>query len=264
MNATTQPGAMPGNIPENARQPADFKPVEWARDLLRTIRVAALGTVDRNTGHPVTTLVTVATDIDGSPLISISKLASHTANLAADPRASVLLARTGKGDPLAHPRLTVLGRFEQVADADRRARLRGRFLARHPKSQLYIDFPDFSIWRLAVEAGHLNGGFARAADLKPADILLDIADAEGLIAAEPGAIAHMNEDHAEAVSLYATVLAGEQPGPWRLSGADPEGFDLVAGDRTARVLFPERVSTAEGLHKTLVAMAREARAKAAA
>lgn len=262
-NAASLPGAMPGNIPENARQPADFKPVEWARDLLRSIRSGALGTLDRNTGHPVTTLSNIATDVDGSPVIMISKLASHTANLGADGRASLLFARTGKGDPQAHPRLTVLGAFVKVEDEAVRARLRARFLAHHPKSQIYIDFPDFSFWRMEVVSAHLNGGFARAADLPAADLLLDIADAEGLIASEAGAIAHMNEDHADAVSIYATVLAGEEPGPWRMTGADPEGFDLAAGDRSARVLFPHRVTTGEGLHKTLVQMVREARAKAA-
>ncbi|WP_439572810.1 HugZ family protein [Phreatobacter sp.] len=260
---TALPGAMPGNVPENAPQPADFRPVEWARDLLRTTRAGALGTLDRNTGHPVSTLTTVATDSDGSPVILISNLSSHTANLKADPRGSVLLARTGKGDPLAHPRLTVLGTFAKVEDEALRARLRGRFLARHPKSQLYVDFPDFSFWRMSVAAGHLNGGFARAADLAAADLLLDVGDAGDLMAAEASAIAHMNEDHADAVSLYATALAGEEPGPWRLSGTDPEGFDLTAGDRTARVLFPERVTSGDLLHKTLVRMVREARARQA-
>jgi heme iron utilization protein len=263
MDIKTQPGAMPGNIPENAPQPADFKPVEWAKDLLRTIRTAALGTIDRNTGHPVTTLVTVATDFDGAPLIMISNLSSHTANLKADPRASVLLARTGKGDPLAHPRLTVLGAFVRIEDEALKARAKARFVARNPKSQLYADFPDFSLWRLEVAAGHLNGGFARAADLPAKDLATDIADADGLIAAEAGAIAHMNDDHADAVSIYATVLAGQEPGPWKMTGADPEGFDLAAGERIARVLFPHRVTTGESLHKTLVQMVREARARTA-
>ena len=263
MNTKTQPGTMPGNIPDNAPQPADFKPLEWARNILRCIRVGALGTIDRNTGHPVTTLTTVATDTDGSPLILISNLSSHTANLKADGRASLLLARQGKGDPLAHPRLTVLGAFRRVEGEDEVKRLKARFLARSPKSQIYIDFPDFSIWRLDVAAGHLNGGFARAADLAGADLLTDVGDAVDLMAAEPGAIAHMNEDHADAVSVYATVLAGEEPGPWKMTGVDPEGFDLAAADRTTRVLFPHRVATGDMLHKVLVQMVREARGKAA-
>ena len=96
-------------------------------------------------------------------------------------------------------------------DADE-PRVRRRFLARHPKSELYAGFADFSFWRLDVVSAHLNGGFARAADLKAADVLTDMADAESLIDAEAGAIAHMNDDHAEAVRLYATRLLGADDG----------------------------------------------------
>src|SRR3954464_860936 len=198
------PGAMPNRLPEGAQAPADFVPAELAKTLLRTRRAGTLATLDRNTGHPFASLVTVATDVDGSPVILTSRLSTHTANLEADGRASVLLAQSGKGDPLAHPRLTVLGTFAQVArgTADD-ARVRRRFLARHPKAELYAGFGDFSFWRMDAVSAHLNGGFARAADLTAADILTDLTDAHELVAAEEGAVAHMNADHAEAVRLYA-------------------------------------------------------------
>src|SRR5690349_15578301 len=109
------PGTMPGRTPENAPQPADFEPAKLAKSLLRGIRAGTLATLDRNTGHPFASLVNVATDTDGAPLILVSKLATHTANLEVDGRASVLRAQAGKGDPLAHPRLTVLGEMVQVA-----------------------------------------------------------------------------------------------------------------------------------------------------
>src|SRR6267142_4543866 len=235
---------MPARLPEGARAPADFDPKALAKSLLRAIRAGTLGTLDRHTGHPFASLVTVATDVDGSPLILTSRLSTHTANLEADGRASVLLAETGKGDPLAHPRLTVLGTFTQVVrESADDARVRRRFLARHPKAELYAGFGDFSFWRLAVAAAHLNGGFARAADLAAADVLTDLAGADELVAAEEGAVAHMNADHAEATRLYATKLLGEEEGPWRISGLDPDGADLAAGDRAARLAFSERVTS---------------------
>jgi hypothetical protein len=204
----------------------------------------------------------VATDVDGAPLILVSRLSTHTANLEKDGRASVLLASTGKGDPLAHPRLTLLGRFVQVPrDAADEPRVRRRFLSRHPKSELYAGFADFSFWRLDAASAHLNGGFARAADLKAADVMTDVTGAEGLIEAEESAVAHMNEDHSEAVRLYATRLLGAEDGRWRLTGIDPEGLDLALGDATLRLPFPERVTTAEQLRKVLVDLAKEARAK---
>lgn len=257
------PGAMPGLVPEGAPQPADFTPVSLAKTLLRSIRAGALGTLDRNTGHPVTTLTNVATDVDGAPIILVSGLSSHTANLNADPRASLLLAETGKGDPLAHPRLTVLGAMRRVPNDDPLyGRVRARFLSRHPKSALYVDFPDFTFQRMNVASAHLNGGFARAADLAGADILTDLVDAEALIASEAEAIEHMNADHAEAVRLYATALAGARAGAWTLTGIDPEGLDLLLGTQTARVTFARRVSSPGVLQKVLKEMAMTARSTA--
>jgi putative heme iron utilization protein len=257
--AAPLPGMMPNRLPENAPAP-DFDPITVAKDLLRTTRAGSLATLDRNTGHPFASLVNVATDSDGSPLILISKLSTHTANLEVDGRASLLLAATGKGDPLAHPRLTLLGSFKQLArDDQQEPRVRRRFLARHPKSELYAGFGDFSFWRLAAVSAHLNGGFARAADLKGADVLTAIGGAASLLETEAGAVAHMNEDHAEAVQLYATKLLGAEEGPWRLTGLDPEGLDLAKGDATLRLRFSTPVTTAEQLRKTVVELAAKAR-----
>lgn len=262
-NASPLPGAMPDRLPEGARPPADFDPVSVAKILLRATRAGTLGTLDRNTGHPFASLVTVATDVDGSPVILTSRLSTHTANLEADGRASILLVQSGKGDPLAHPRLTVLGAFTRIEkDSADDTRVRRRFLARHPKAELYAGFGDFAFWRMSVASAHLNGGFARAADLKAADLLTDIAGADEMIAGEEGAAAHMNEDHADAILLYATKLLGEDEAAWRISGIDPDGADLMAGDRTARLPFPARVTTRGAIRDTLVALVKEARAKA--
>jgi heme iron utilization protein len=259
--AAPLPGSMPNRLPENAQAPADFDPKTEAKGLLRATRSGSLATLDRNTGHPFASLVNVATDVDGSPLILVSRLSTHTANLEVDGRASLLLASTGKGDPLAHARLTLLGTFAQVtresADAPR---VRRRFLARHPKSELYVGFADFSFWRLCVVSAHLNGGFARAADLKAADVLTDMAGADELIETEDGAVTHMNADHAEAVRLYATKLLGADDGKWRLTGLDPDGLDLALGDATLRLPFPERVTGAAQLRKVVVDLAAKARA----
>src|SRR5579872_5686592 len=164
------PGAMPNRLPETAPAP-DFDPIPPAKTLLRQTRAGALATIDRNTGHPFASLVNVATDADGAPLILVSRLSTHTANLEQNGRASVLLASTGKGDPLAHPRLTILGAFVQIErGSTEEPRVRRRFLARHPKSELYAGFADFSFWRLNAVSAHLNGGFARAADLRAAEV----------------------------------------------------------------------------------------------
>jgi heme iron utilization protein len=228
--------------------------------LLRLIRAGALATLDKDRGVPFASLVTVATDHDGSPLLLLSRLAAHTLNLERDPRASILLAETGKGDPLAHPRLTVTGRLERTA-ADAGERARDRFLARHPKAELYADFADFGFWRMAIEGGHLNGGFARAATLSAGDLATDLSGAKALLDAEAEILARLNRDHADALSLCASRLSGARPGRWRATGLDPEGLDLFSGDRTARLAFPERVATPPELRGMLTTLAGEAQGR---
>ncbi|WP_112662062.1 HugZ family protein [Microvirga flavescens] len=222
--------------------------------LLRTIRAGALGTLEAS-GFPFTTLTSVASDSDGAPLILTSKLAAHTTNMERDPRVCLLLAQTGRGDPLAHPRLTVLGKAARSEDP----RVRARFLARNPKAALYADFADFSFWRIEILSGHLNGGFARAATLSAQELRTNLTGADGLIAAEADALAHVNADHKPTLELYATQLAGEAPGRWEASGIDPEGIDLILGDRTARIAFPERVTDAVSLRHVLKDLAERAR-----
>lgn len=255
------PGSMPGRTPEGASAPADFAPHEVARALLRATRAATLATLDRSSGYPFSSLVNVATDTDGSPVILVSRLATHTANLEVDGRASLLLAETGKGDALAHPRLTVLGTLAHVArEGADDGRIRRRFLARHPKSELYAGFGDFAFWRMRVVSAHLNGGFARAADLAAADVLSDFSDAEALIEAEQGAVAHMNDDHAEACRLYATRLLKAPDGNWRCVGIAPEGIELQQGGNALWLPFPSRVTGPAELRALLRQLADAARA----
>lgn len=242
------------SLPEAAAKPFDAQGL--GRMLLRTIRSGALATNDPASGYPLSTLVTIATDVDGSPILLLSGLSLHTRNLLANPRASLLLSATGKGDPLAHPRLTLVGSFE-VSEEPRVAR---RFVARHPKSRLYVELPDFRFFRMNISGVHLNGGFARAASLTPADLLLDLSEAEELLAIEEGAVAHMNQDHIEALALYAGQPAGTGT---VCTGLDPEGIDLLSGDEAVRAVFPERITRAVALRKVLKSMADDLRARQA-
>jgi heme iron utilization protein len=243
-------------LPGETRRAAEteFDAIAEAKRLLRSVRSGALASLAER-GHPFASLANVATDFDGSPLLLLSRLAAHTANIERDARCSLLLSQGGKGDPLAHPRLTIVGRAARTQDEH----VRGRFLRRHPKSELYAGFADFSFWRIDVERAHLNGGFARAADFSGAAVLTKLGGADALLAAEEGAIAHMNEDHREALSLYATKLLGEAEGPWRATGIDPEGMDISAGDRTARLVFDAPIKTPGELRAVLVALAARER-----
>ena len=246
---------------EAPRAVRDFDPLALAKALLRSVGSGALATLDPQ-GAPFSSLTAVATDVDGRPLLLLSRLAAHTSHLENDARASLLLARIGRGDPLAHPRLTLNGRaYRLERESDEGKRARRRFLRAHPKAELYAGFADFSFWRLDPAQAHLNGGFARAAQLSGAELMTELGDAQELVSAEEGALAHMNEDHAEAIALYTTALLGAPAGPWRLTGLDPEGCDLAQGDERRRLAFSQKVHTLAELRAVLVGLADEARAK---
>lgn len=240
-------------------QGAEPAPDRVVRRLLRSALKGALATLDRSSGHPYASLVTVATDAAGEPLLLISRLALHTRNLEQDARASLLVDASGEdGDPLAGGRVSVVGRAERIepgADAAERR----RFLARHPAAEGYAGFADFSFWRLVVERAHYVGGFGRIVPLAREDVVLDLAGRDRLLAAEDEILAHMNADHADALALYATRLLGAAPGDWRMTGIDPEGLDLVAGGRSLRLDFDAPIAAPAEARIALAALARAAR-----
>ncbi|MGH6822215.1 MAG: HugZ family protein [Methylocella sp.] len=232
------PGAATGGP-----DPGGYDALAQAKELLRSVRAGALATMVPENAFPFASLVNIATAPDGSPILLLSRLAAHTRHLASDPRLSLLLAQTGAGDPLANPRVTIMGKAESVSDPDRRAALKARFLAKHPQSALYADFGDFSFWRVAMEQAHFNGGFARAGHFKAESLATSLDGAEALVAAEAQAVSELNVHRQDALARLATAIAGKPDGRWRATGIDPEGIDLACDDRTARIAFPRPVRT---------------------
>lgn len=241
----------------------DADAVRLAKTLLRSARFGALAVLEPESGRPLASRVAVATDLDGTPLILVSALAAHTGALLADPRCSLLLGEPGKGDPLAHPRMTLACNAVRLdVGTDSHARARRRYLNRQPKAKLYADFGDFSFFRLEPEGASLNGGFGKAYELEPADLLATGAVTDDLAPREQNALDHMNEDHADAVAIYATRLAGAPDGTWRLTGIDADGIDVADGDDVRRVFFPEPLGSAGEMREALIALVRTGRAAA--
>jgi putative heme iron utilization protein len=243
------------------QETAEFSASQLARSLLRRSRQGALATLAPGSGDPYCSLVNVASASDGSPILLISRLALHTRNILADPRVSLMLDERAEGDPLEGARIMLAGRAEQAGDAEEEV-LRRRYLNAHPSAEAFVDFKDFSFFRIRLTGAHLVAGFGRIVDLKPGQFLTDISGADTLLEAEQGAIEHMNADHREAMNLYATKLLGAEQADWRCTGCDPDGMDMQAGAKTLRLDFPERVTNATALRKMLVRLAAEARAKA--
>lgn len=237
----------------------DFNPRAAAKKLLREARSGALATLMPGSGDPYCSLVNVATAADGAPLLLISRLAVHTKNILGDPRVSLMLDERKAGDPLEGARIMLMGTAAVTDDPQARR----RYLARHPESEMFAGFQDFSFYRVDLKAAHLVAGFGRIVDLKPADILTDLSGAEAIVEAEPDICTHMNDDHAEAVRLYATKLLGATDASWRCAGCDPEGLELQHDTTALRLPFSERITAPGVLRQVLKKMAEEARGKPA-
>jgi len=181
------------------------------RGLMRRARSATLATALADEGgRAYASLVTVACDVDASPILLLSRLAEHTRNLEADPRASLLFENaSGRANPQTGPRATVMGTI-QTSDDERHAR---RFLARHPSAARYAGFGDFAFYTMSVERVHYVGGFSRAIWMDGANARADRTAVEAIAAAEPSVLDHMNADHADAIDLYTNRLLDRRGGP---------------------------------------------------
>jgi heme iron utilization protein len=141
-----------------------------ARAFVRESPHGALATLEPDAGWPLASRVSLAVDANGTPLILISRLSAHYGALEADARCSLLLGETGDGDPLRHPRITVVCMAQKIAP-EQRAAAKAQFLQRHPGAEMYADFTDFDFWRLAPQRASLNAGFGRAYALTASDLL---------------------------------------------------------------------------------------------
>jgi len=237
---------------------------ERCRTLVLQARSATLCTIAREpAGFPYGSLVTVAIDGVGRPLFLLSTLAEHTGNVRARPDASALLTEPlGTHDqPLALGRVTILGPCAVVGE-DERATVRETFLAQQPSASYYVDFEDFSFYRLEPVALRYVGGFGRMSWVTADEYRVALPDP--LAAAAAGILTHMNDDHSAAVLAYATALAGiADATSATMTAVDRYGFELAAitpaGPRAARLAFDEPVATNDEVRRAMVGLVKRAR-----
>src|SRR5262249_33615928 len=178
----TPSSARPRDAPQDRtmKPTPDFDARRAARTLLREARSGALATLMTGSGDPYCSLVNVATEADGSPLLLSSRLAVHPKNPLADPRVSLMLDERRAGDPLEGARVMLMGTAQATDDPNARR----RYLERQPEAKMFADFGDFGFYRIALRGAHLVAGFGRIVDLPSADILTDLTGADPLVSAE--------------------------------------------------------------------------------
>lgn len=215
-----------------------------ARRLMRLADRGALATVLRpdaaggERGRPYASLILVASDLDGSPILMLSDLADHSRNIALDPRISLLLAPgIGVAEPLAEARLTLIGEAHSEADG----RFRERFLDRHPGAALYAEFTDFRCYRVRCRKAHLVAGFGHIRWIEGERLLLG-PEAAALWPEAGNLVRRLNVEETGLIEGLGAAANGAA-GNWRLTGIDPEGCDFRAGERTARLNFGLRADS---------------------
>ncbi|MEO8605006.1 MAG: DUF2470 domain-containing protein [bacterium] len=235
---------------------------ERTRTLVHLGRVGTLAThLKKHDGFPFGSVMPYGVDADGNPHFLISTLAVHTQNLLADGRASLLVTQPGWAeDPLAGSRVTLVGRVAPVAEAARAA-VRENYLGRHENARYWVDFGDFTFYRLTVEDLYYVAGFG-AMGWVEADAYR-AASVDPLADSAAGIITHMNADHADALVLYCRAFADVPAESATMTGIDRMGMRIRAqhGERMqgVRVNFPADVHTALEARKVLVAMVQQAR-----
>ena len=264
---TGDEGGAPSDGPAGP-PPPEPSHAERCRTLVESASRGALSTLAAEPeGYPYGSVASYGLDDRGNPLFFVSLMAEHTQNAMRDPRGSLLVAEPVPegADPLASGRVTLMGKLSTVADADR-AVARERYLAANPAASYYIDFGDFTFYRLDVESIRYVGGYGRMSWVDPAKYA--DAEADPLVDAAAGIIEHMNADHADAQVLFCKYLLDRpETTAATMSAVDRYGFEMIAvspaGRAAVRLGFPEECSTGDEVRQAMVALVGDARALAA-
>ena len=234
---------------------------EQARTLTEKMSTATLCTIsERSDGCPYGSFVTYAIH-DGEPIFLISILAEHTKNLEAESRASLMVSESGEGNPLALGRVTLLGKCEKLSKDDDPS-LKEVYLRRHPNASFYIDFEDFSFYKLKISEARYIGGFGRMSWVDGPD--WENSEPDPLFESAGDIISHMNEDHEDAMVIICKEMSkAKDTTSATMTGIDRYGFEMSAmtaeGPRPIRIGFENEATDSEEARKEIVALVKKAR-----
>ncbi|SRR5579871_2220943 len=238
---------------------------ERARKLVYLGRVGSLSTLSRKQpGFPFGSIMPYGMDDHGRPLFLISTMAMHTQNLQADARASLLVTQESTdGEPLGASRVTLVGNIHPVPKPEL-PEVRKLYLERHANSKYWVDFEDFSFYRMDVIDVYYVGGFGVMGWVSAADY--DRSRPDPLADSIAEIIQHMNADHKDALVLLARKFAHIESMEATMTTVDRLGFHVRVktpdGMRGARIAFLWEVSNPAETRKVLVEMVQQARSQA--
>ncbi len=234
---------------------------EYARTIASKMHVATLCTVSqRADGFPYGSFVTYAMH-EGNPVFLISQLAEHTKNLIVDSKASLLIAESGEGNPLAHGRVTLVGHCTLVPENERDA-VKKCFLEIHESASAYSDWDDFGFYKLKVDSIRFIGGFGRMSWVNESKWF--DAEPDPMIEFGDDIVEHMNDDHSDALVLYCKAMSkATDTIEAKMTAIDRYGFEMLAttsdGQFPIRLAFKKQVDSSDSARIELVKMVKEAR-----
>src|SRR5215469_1667536 len=236
---------------------------ERTRTLLYLGRVGSLSTHSlKQPGFPFGSVMPYGLDEHGSPIFLISTMAMHTQNLRADPRASLLVTPDSGGDVLGESRVTLLGDVLQIEEPEVGG-ARKLYLATYENSKYWVDFEDFSFYRMNVVDVYYVGGFGVMGWVDAAEY--GRAKPDPLSDAATEIVHHMNADHRDALVVLTRVFAGIEAHEVDMTSVDRLGFHVRAktqdGMRGARIAFSREVRDSAETRKVMVEMVQQARQK---
>jgi putative heme iron utilization protein len=141
------------------------------------------------------------------------------------------------------------------------AEARKLYLQRHVNSKYWVDFEDFSFYRMDVVDLYYVGGFGVMGWVSASDY--DRSQPDPLADAMAEIIQHMNADHKDALVLLAREFSRVDSEEATMTAVDRLGFYVRLktpdGMRGARIAFLREVRSSVEARKVLVEMVQQAR-----
>jgi heme iron utilization protein len=250
--------------PTPGDQPAVPEPsfAERARTLIYVNRIGSLSTLSRKQpGFPFGSVMPYSLDASGRPILLISTMAMHTQNLHLDPRASLLVTQSDAiRDPLGASRVTLVGNVARIPELEI-AEVRKLYVECHANSRYWVDFEDFSFYRMDVVDVYYVGGFGVMGWIQASDYAQ--AQPDPLADSATAIVEHMNADHSEALVLLACEFGGIEAQDASMTAVDRLGFHVRMktqdGMKSVRIAFLREVHNSSDARKVLVEMVQQAR-----
>ena len=235
---------------------------ERVRTLVSRAHMGTLSTLSaKHSDWPFGSMMPYGLDEKGRPTFLISTMAMHTHNLIRDPRASLFVSQTDSGgDPLNASRVTLMGETTKVPD-DQLHEVRDLYLERYKNASYWVDFDDFSFYRMDIKDIYFVGGFGAMGWVTVSDY--HEAEVDPLADSASGIIQHMNQDHAESLILLANHFTKVEAEEASMTSVDRLGMQVRIKTNnefySRRIGFLREARTPDECRKVLVEMVKQAR-----